>query len=129
MKLILANLSLTSISVSHARHGNKTPGPGSNVASGIAYRGTSSRALPAGRGSRCLRASGIDEAACRGSFAIGYAFDLDKQELGFGILTMQDYCGAVGGTLAVNSAPGSGTTVEALFPLPIDEASPSGFAD
>lgn len=59
----------------------------------------------------------------------GRGFDSDSQELGFGILTMQDYCGAVGGTLAVNSTPGSGTTVEAFFPLPVDEASPSGFAD
>ena len=58
----------------------------------------------------------------------GRGFDLDKQELGFGILTTQDYCGAVGGTLAVNSAPGSGTTVEVLFPLPVDEAATSGFA-
>jgi signal transduction histidine kinase len=58
----------------------------------------------------------------------GRGFDLDKQELGFGILTMQDYSGAVGGTLVVNSTPGSGTTIEAMFPLPADEASPSGSA-
>jgi signal transduction histidine kinase len=47
----------------------------------------------------------------------GRGFDLAKQELGFGVLTMQDYSGAVGGTLAVNSTPGGGTTVAALFPL------------
>jgi two-component system NarL family sensor kinase len=52
----------------------------------------------------------------------GRGFDLDKQELGFGILTMQDYCGSMGGTLSVNSTSGSGTTVAALFPLPVEGA-------
>ena len=47
----------------------------------------------------------------------GQGFDVDTRQLGFGILTMQDYCGAVGGTLAVKSTPGSGTAVRALFPL------------
>ncbi len=56
----------------------------------------------------------------------GWGFDLDKQELGFGILTMQDYCGAVGGTLEVNSAPGSGTTVEALSPFRLMRLPPRG---
>jgi signal transduction histidine kinase len=56
----------------------------------------------------------------------GRGFDLAKQELGFGVLTMQDYSGAVGGTLAVNSTPGGGTTVAALFPLPQEASSPPG---
>ena len=53
----------------------------------------------------------------------GRGFDLDKHEQGFGILTMQDYCGAVGGTLSVNSISGSGTQVAALFPLPAEGGS------
>ena len=47
----------------------------------------------------------------------GQGFDVDTRQLGFGILTMQDYCGAVGGILAVKSTPGSCTAVRALFPL------------
>ena len=47
----------------------------------------------------------------------GQGFDIDTRHLGFGILTMQDYCGAVGGTLTEKSTQGSGTAVRALFPL------------
>ena len=47
----------------------------------------------------------------------GQGFDIDTRQLGFGILTMQDYCGAVGGTLTEKSTQGSGTAVRALFPL------------
>ena len=47
----------------------------------------------------------------------GHGFDVKTTGPGFGILTMQDYCGAAGGRLVVESKPGGGTKISASFPL------------
>lgn len=47
----------------------------------------------------------------------GKGFDPASTQPGFGLQSMQDYCGAFGGTLAVESRLGAGTTVSATFPL------------
>ena len=47
----------------------------------------------------------------------GVGFEVADRTPGFGILTMEDYCGAEGGTLKITSETGKGTQVEAVFPL------------
>ena len=47
----------------------------------------------------------------------GVGFTTGKYESGLGILTMQDYVGAVGGTFDIQSNPGKGTKVVASVPL------------
>jgi len=48
----------------------------------------------------------------------GCGFDVKATPPGFGILSMQDYCGAVGGTLEIKSNTGEITTIVASFPIP-----------
>ena len=47
----------------------------------------------------------------------GCGFDVKGVTPGFGVLSMQDYCGAVGGTLVVQSQVGAGTTIHTTFAL------------
>jgi signal transduction histidine kinase len=47
----------------------------------------------------------------------GQGFDIQATTPGFGILAMQDYCTAMGGTLEVQSQVGKGTIVIASFPF------------
>ena len=49
----------------------------------------------------------------------GDGFDPTTATLGFGILSMQDYCGATGGSLHIESNLSMGTTIVAMFPLQI----------
>ena len=53
----------------------------------------------------------------------GRGFDAEAVTPGAGFLFMQDYCGAVGGTLELTSAVGQGTTVNASFSLKSRETS------
>ena len=53
----------------------------------------------------------------------GRGFDQTETSPGFGILSMQDHCGSMGGSLEVVSEVGKGTSVVATFPLG-REASP-----
>ena len=48
----------------------------------------------------------------------GCGFDVNSTTPGFGILSMEDYCGAVGGTLKVESTPGEGTAIMISVPIP-----------
>ena len=48
----------------------------------------------------------------------GCGFDAKTTTPGFGILSMQDHCGAVGGSLQIESIAGEGTAMIASFPLP-----------
>ena len=48
----------------------------------------------------------------------GCGFDAKTKTPGFGILSMQDHCGAVGGSLQIESIAGEGTAMIASFPLP-----------
>ena len=48
----------------------------------------------------------------------GQGFLVGTTVPGFGILSMQDYCSAAGGTLVLESIPGQGTTIAASFALP-----------
>ena len=52
----------------------------------------------------------------------GCGFDVKEVTPGFGVLSMQDYCGAVGGTLVVQSQPGAGTTIHTSFSLTDDRS-------
>ena len=57
----------------------------------------------------------------------GNGFDPEKATLGFGILSMRDYCGAAGGHLDITSEVNRGTVISATFPLSIgDSASRAG---
>ena len=47
----------------------------------------------------------------------GCGFDVDSVTPGFGILSMQDYCGAAGGAVQVNSVVGEGTTIATSFQI------------
>lgn len=47
----------------------------------------------------------------------GSGFDLQQQGLGTGLVNMSDRLGAVGGSLSIESAPGSGTQVIGVIPL------------
>ena len=47
----------------------------------------------------------------------GRGFEPKTTTLGFGIVSMQDYCGAVGGVIDVQSEVGKGTAIVATFPL------------
>jgi signal transduction histidine kinase len=71
-----------------------------------------------------VRVSGTTEAL---SFEItddGLGFDQEVTPLGAGVLNMTDRIGALGGELAVTSAPGLGTTVRAR--VPAQPLSPTG---
>ena len=48
----------------------------------------------------------------------GCGFDVESTTPGFGLLSIQDYCGAVGGALEVVSSMGRGTTIAVRFPVP-----------
>ena len=48
----------------------------------------------------------------------GQGFEVETTVPGFGILSMQDYCSAAGGTLTLESKPSQGTTIAAAFALP-----------
>ena len=52
----------------------------------------------------------------------GRGFETAATTPGFGILSMQDYCGAVDASIQVESRVGEGTTIHASFPLVKDEA-------
>jgi signal transduction histidine kinase len=53
----------------------------------------------------------------------GAGFDPGGVQLSHGFVNMRDRLGALGGSLSVTSAPGSGTTVEAVIPAhPLDTA-------
>jgi signal transduction histidine kinase len=52
----------------------------------------------------------------------GAGFDEAVAEAGHGFVNMRDRLGAVGGTLTVRTAPGSGTTITGRIPL--DESGP-----
>ena len=47
----------------------------------------------------------------------GSGFDVDATTPGFGLLSMQDYCRAVGGTMQIGSVAGEGATISTFFPL------------
>ena len=47
----------------------------------------------------------------------GMGFLVGTYEPGLGILTMQDYAGAIGGTLDIQSTPGKGTKIVATVPI------------
>ncbi len=47
----------------------------------------------------------------------GRGFDVNKTVRGFGVLSMEDYCGAVGGSLEVESKVNDGTMIAASFPI------------
>ncbi len=55
----------------------------------------------------------------------GRGFDADRASGGLGVLSMQDYCGTVGGTLQINSARGEGTVVAASFPIVLGDEKPA----
>ena len=57
----------------------------------------------------------------------GRGFDLDTTTPGFGVLSMQDYIGAVGGKLDIKTHLGKGTTVVATFPLSPSVSDPVQF--
>jgi signal transduction histidine kinase len=48
----------------------------------------------------------------------GAGFDLDAHGTGHGFVNMGDRVGAIGGTLSVTSAPGQGTRVHGVVPVP-----------
>lgn len=58
----------------------------------------------------------------------GAGFDMTSTELGHGFMNMNDRLGAIGGTLAVESSPGAGTSVRATIPAqPLsDDSQPGG---
>ena len=58
----------------------------------------------------------------------GRGFEVGRTAPGLGVLTMEDYCGAEGGTLVIDSDLGEGTTVEAVFPLSIIHSDDTGRA-
>ena len=47
----------------------------------------------------------------------GRGFDMSRTELGIGILSMQDSCGVVGGTLEIYTSLGNGATIVGSFPV------------
>ena len=49
----------------------------------------------------------------------GCGFDVEASTASFGILSMEDYCGALSGTLQINSEVGKGTTIIASFPVSV----------
>ena len=56
----------------------------------------------------------------------GCGFDPEHTVPGFGMLTMQDYCGAAGGKIEIDSSVGQGTTITSVFPVSVGEvAAPS----
>ena len=55
----------------------------------------------------------------------GSGFEVDETTPGFGILSMQDYCGSVGGALNIKSTTGEGTTVTASFTIGQGSESPA----
>ena len=60
----------------------------------------------------CLRFSVTDN---------GAGFDPSEGRRGYGFVNMEDRLGAIGGTIAVTSAPGAGTTITATLPaVPLD---------
>ena len=56
----------------------------------------------------------------------GQGFDPAVAALGHGLLSMEDYVTALGGTLEMKSRDGSGTTVKALIPIVCPEPSRLG---
>ena len=52
----------------------------------------------------------------------GSGFDVNTTTPGFGILSIQDYCGAVGGVLQIKSDVGEGTTISSSFPISTNNA-------
>ena len=54
----------------------------------------------------------------------GNGFDAESTTFGFGLLPMQDYCGAIGGKVDVTSKIGQGTTIQTSFPIAVKETSP-----
>ncbi len=52
----------------------------------------------------------------------GAGFDIEQRASGVGLTNMSDRLGAVGGTLRIESAPGAGTHVHGVVPLPTDGA-------
>lgn len=55
----------------------------------------------------------------------GRGFQVGEGEAGLGLASMQDYAGAVGGICRVRSAPGRGTEIVAVLPLPEPATVPS----
>ncbi len=55
----------------------------------------------------------------------GNGFEVDETMPGFGIMSMQDYCGSVGGALNIKSTRGQGTTVTASFAIRRGSESPA----
>jgi signal transduction histidine kinase len=66
-----------------------------------------------------LRRRGIDAVSLTVSDD-GRGFDVEQNKQGFGMLTMEDHCGAEEGTLAITSDVGKGTKVTAFFPIPVE---------
>ena len=54
----------------------------------------------------------------------GNGFNVESTTFGFGLLSMQDYCGAIGGKVDVTSKIGQGTTIQTSFPIAVKETSP-----
>ena len=52
----------------------------------------------------------------------GCGFDATVQHAGLGIAGMRERAALLGGSLTIQSAPGQGTTVEAILPLPMKQA-------
>ena len=55
----------------------------------------------------------------------GAGFDLRDSPRGLGIVTMEDYMGAIGGSLQLDTAPGRGTRITADVPLDVDSGHPA----
>jgi signal transduction histidine kinase len=72
-----------------------------------------------------VRLDGLSEGGLRLTVADnGRGFDVRSLPGGLGLAALQDYAGAVGGFAALHSAPGRGTTVIAILPVPGLAAAP-----
>lgn len=82
----------------------------------------------AGPGASATVTVQADEAALLFSVADdGAGFDLASgAQRGHGFVNMSDRVGAIGGSIVVESAPGSGTTVRGRIPLLVDVVAPTG---
>lgn len=58
----------------------------------------------------------------------GCGYDPSQYHAGTGIVGMRERASALGGTIQILSQPGSGTTIEAIVPLPVEHAGEVSYA-
>ena len=71
-----------------------------------------------------LSRSGRASEICLGVRDDGIGFEPDECVKGLGMETIEDYLGALGGSLRLETSPGAGTNLIATAPLEVDSAHP-----